>query len=182
MVNSPAPDRPEPAPAGFVLEVFEHVGAAEEHRLARYLDHTAAITWPEAIDRSGDKRLHPLDLAARHGGEFRYLDAPSGSHLHGGVFATELSKIVGEPRLEQHLDCFRLACTLPRFEDRHVIMLTSRLHDAGDRGDEHAGADFVVIGRILSAEIRCGEPTNALGAVPCQPREVVAHVTRPWPP
>src|SRR5262245_44170390 len=126
MVNSPAPDRPEPAPAGFVLEVFEHVGAAEEHRLARY------------------------------------LDAPSGSHLHGGVFATELSKIVGEPRLEQHLDCFRLACTLPRFEDRHVIMLTSRLHDAGDRGDEHAGADFVVIGRILSAEIRCGEPTNAL--------------------
>src|SRR5262245_9406829 len=56
-----------------------------------------------------------------------------------------------------------------------MVVLAAWSHDTRDCGDEHAEADFAMVGRGVGAEMCCSKMSKTFGAIPCQSGEIVAH-------
>jgi hypothetical protein len=97
--------RPEAATAGLIAQILAVIYGTDENALAWRLDQSASVWRTEAIYGAGHEGFNARKLCTAYGIQLRQFDDPRANRGQGGILATEIGNVVGEPRLAEAPNC-----------------------------------------------------------------------------
>ncbi|MCY1359522.1 hypothetical protein D9M69_460980 [compost metagenome] len=97
-----ASDRPIPAVAGVVLQVFILVGRADEHALPRHVQHAPPVALAVGVHRGREELLGAGRLSLVEGVQFAQLDDPLAPDRLIAVLVAQVEWRIHEPLSAEH--------------------------------------------------------------------------------